>query len=495
MSNIYATSTNPLWAWWRERAITTVEHDAIVQRIAGEAGWSSRYAFMVVIAAGISILGLLLPSSAVLIGAMLISPLMMPIIGLGFSLATFDFYEMRRAGLALAAGSLIAILLSAIFVSLSPLQTVTNEIAIRTQPNLFDLLVAVLSSLAGSYALIRGRGETVVGVAIAIALMPPLAVVGFGLAMKNWTIAGGAFLLFMTNFVAIALTAAFMARLYGFGSHLSPAHTRLQSILVIVGMTALAVPLALTLRQIAWETLAQRQIRDAIQRQFPSTARISDLETDFRSHPMKVVATVFTAEYTTDADKKVRESLDERLRRDLDVNIDQVRVGTGNAETAQVAAAQARDRAQALNRSASLAADRLALVAGVTREDVTVDQGNRRATAVAKPMAGAGLDLYRELERRATIDIPDWTLALIPPPAPLPAISFSGDEPDEAGTRNLDLAGWAGRRQALTIVVAGRNGRAEAVRDALVLRQVPADRLVIESAANTDVRLSWRLPE
>ena len=65
---------------------------------------------------------------------------------------------------------------------LSPLQTVTPEIAARTQPNLFDLFVALFSALAGAYAMIRGREGTIVGVAIATALMPPLAVVGFGLA-------------------------------------------------------------------------------------------------------------------------------------------------------------------------------------------------------------------------------------------------------------------------------------------------------------------------
>ncbi|MEV9561892.1 DUF389 domain-containing protein, partial [Klebsiella pneumoniae] len=92
-----------------------------------------------------------------------------------------------------------------------------------------------------AYALIRGRGGTVVGVAIAIALMPPLAVVGFGIATWNWTVFAGSLLLFTTNAVVIALTAALVARVYGFGSHLSPHHTGWQFVLFIAALGILSV--------------------------------------------------------------------------------------------------------------------------------------------------------------------------------------------------------------------------------------------------------------
>lgn len=496
-SRHYAISNNPLWAWWRDRSIASVEHEAVIQRVVEEARWTSRYAFMVVISAGISILGLLLPSSAVLIGAMLISPLMMPIIGLGFALATLDFDEMRRAGFALGAGSLIAILLSAGFVALSPVQTVTSEIAIRTHPNLFDLLVALLSALAGGYALIRGRGETVVGVAIAIALMPPLAVVGFGIATWNWTIAGGALLLFITNFITIALTAAFVARLYGFGSHLTPAHTRLQSILMVVGMTALAVPLALALRQIAWETLASRQIRDAVQAQFPDNARLSDMETDFRAHPIKVVATVLTPAFTPGAEQKAEARLGAALRRSVKVDIDQLRVGggVGEAEAAQVTAAQSRESSQAVDRAAARVVDRLALVAGVAPEAVVVDRVARRATVTAAAIANADLGLYRQLERRAASGMDGWTLMLIPPALPLPSVSFSGAVPDDAGQAAIDLVAWAARRQMLPITLSGSPTRTQAVADALAERGIDPRRFRRNPSRSGEVRLHWRLPD
>jgi uncharacterized hydrophobic protein (TIGR00271 family) len=182
-----------LYRWWRRAVVGRVDHEAVMERIVADSGWSPRYAFMVMMSAGIAVLGLLLSSPAVVIGAMLISPLMSPILGLGFSLALFDFAEMRRSMIALAIGAVAAVLFTALIVSISPLQAPTSEIIARTRPNLFDLAVALFASLAGTFAIIRGRGDTIVGVAIATALMPPLAVVGFGLATWNMGVLGGAF--------------------------------------------------------------------------------------------------------------------------------------------------------------------------------------------------------------------------------------------------------------------------------------------------------------
>ena len=103
-------------------------------------GGAPRYLFMTAMSAGIAMLGLLLSSPAVVIGAMLISPLMGPIIGLGFALATVDAHQIRRAGIALVGGALFAVLFCALLVLVSPLQNVTTEIAARTRPNLFDLV-------------------------------------------------------------------------------------------------------------------------------------------------------------------------------------------------------------------------------------------------------------------------------------------------------------------------------------------------------------------
>ena len=229
----FSLRNNPVADWWREHIVSSVDHVHVVDRVRSESMWSGRYAFMTLMSAGIAILGLLLSSPAVVIGAMLISPLMGPIIGLGFGLATFDSTEIRSAAVALGLGIVMAVLFTALIVLASPLQNVTEETAARTRPNLFDLVVALFSALAGAYAMVRGREGTVVGVAIATALMPPLAVVGFGMATLNWTVFAGALLLFFTNLMTIIGAAAIMARFYGFGSHLSPQHTMVQTIVIL----------------------------------------------------------------------------------------------------------------------------------------------------------------------------------------------------------------------------------------------------------------------
>jgi len=200
--------------WWVEDVMGTVDQKSVIEKRRAECPLSSRYLFMTAMSGGIAVLGLLLSSPAVVIGAMLLSPLMDPIMGIGFALATGDYRWLRQSATTLAWGTVMAIGLCGMVVFLSPLTDITSEIAARTRPNLFDLLVALFSALAGAYAMIRGRDGTIVGVAIATALMPPLAVVGFGLATFNWTVFGGALLLYVTNAVTIALTAWAMARLY-----------------------------------------------------------------------------------------------------------------------------------------------------------------------------------------------------------------------------------------------------------------------------------------
>ena len=109
-----------LYRWWRRSIVGPVDHEAVVARIVEDSGWSPRYAFMTMMSAGIAVLGLLLSSPAVVIGAMLISPLMSPILGFGFSLALFDFAELRRSLKALAIGAAAAVAFTAFWTRTAP---------------------------------------------------------------------------------------------------------------------------------------------------------------------------------------------------------------------------------------------------------------------------------------------------------------------------------------------------------------------------------------
>ena len=479
--------------WWRDHVIAGVDHLAVVSKVHEESGWSTHYLFMTLMSAGIAVLGLLLSSPAVVIGAMLISPLMGPIMGIGFAIATFDSRELRRTAATLAVGILLAICFCAIIVLLSPLKSVTSEIAARTRPNLFDFLVALFSGLAGSYAMIRGRHGTIVGVAIATAIMPPLAVVGYGVATTNATVLVGSALLFFTNLMTIAVTTAVLARVYGFASDLSPRQTGVQATLIVLTLTALAVPLGVALKQIAWETLASRQAHELISTHFGDNARVSQVDIDYDAAPLAVEATVFTPRYREGSEQALSQRLSLVLRRPVEVKIEQFRVGgeQGEAEASEVAAA----RGAASEAGRARLAERIALLAGVPADQVLIDRANRRALVRAAPLPAAGLPVYRALEARLASLEPNWSISLVPPPLALPAVSMDGGEPDAAGREAIETAAWAAERLNLSIGVAARSdAAAETAAEALRAAGVDA-RPLDERSAGPAVELRWLAPE
>ncbi len=470
--------------WWRREIVGSVDYERVVARVDEDAGWSARYAFMVVMSAGIAVLGLLLSSPAVIIGAMLISPLMGPIIGLGFALAIFDWREVRRCVQALAGGSLLAVLFAAAVVWLSPLQAVTPEILARTRPNLFDLLVAVFSALAGTYAMIRGRGETIVGVAIATALMPPLAVVGFGLATTNLAVFAGSLALFMTNLLAIALSAAVMARFYGFGTELSPRQTRQQAGLIILVFLILSVPLAFALKQIAWETIASRQIRAEIAEHFGEGAKVSQLEIDFAKVPLTASAVVLTNQFSQTASADISAALEERLGVNTRLLLNQIVVDQDLSRFAQE-----RTALDQFSRR-DIEADRLAvdigLVAGIPQERILIDRQRRIVTATAT--GGVALNDLRAAEMRLNAAFPGWDIRLLPPFGPLPPVLFAAGNAsiDEAAAVQIATATWALQRWNMDAATA--TGRAASGDDgtpgaAPALAQLRADAVVAALAA------------
>jgi uncharacterized hydrophobic protein (TIGR00271 family) len=175
------------------------------------------YWIQVLFAAGIATLGLVLNSPAVIIGAMLISPLMGSILASGLALATGDIILAIRAIVNLTLSCGLAIALAFLVVLMLPAKEMTSEIMARTQPNLLDLIIALFSGAVGAVAICKeakGVVTSVPGVSIAVALMPPLCVVGYGIgtaltfnAETGFTVARGGGLLFFTNLVAITFMA------------------------------------------------------------------------------------------------------------------------------------------------------------------------------------------------------------------------------------------------------------------------------------------------
>ncbi|MBE7217309.1 MAG: DUF389 domain-containing protein [Caulobacteraceae bacterium] len=446
-----------LLQWWRETIVSPIDHEAVVARVLEESGWSPRFAFMTMMSAGIAVLGLLLSSPAVVIGAMLISPLMNPILGLGFSLAVFDFREMRRSITALAVATVAAVAFTALIVVLSPLKAATPEIIARTRPNLFDLLVALFAALAGAFAVIRGRGDTIVGVAIATALMPPLATVGYGLATWNWPVLWGASALFGTNLVTIALAATVMARWYGFGHRLSSQQTWTQTALLALVFVVMAAPLGVSLGRIAGEALTVSRVRAFLDKRFGGQARVTQLEVDFKRDPIAVRAVVIAPRARAVPAATVRDELSHALHQPLTAQVDEVLLdpaaGALARQQAELKAAERKPDAE----DAEAGAARLLALAGGSPDAVTLDAQAHRAV-IAAALPGATLATYQALEGRMTAALPAWTVAVTPPPAPLPTLSFArGDATlDEDARQAVLLSAWAAKRwHAQSLAVPG----------------------------------------
>ena len=268
---------------------------------------SLSYWLGIVFSAGIATFGLIQDSPAVIIGAMLISPLMGPIMATGLGLALGDFYLALKAMFNLIASIAVSVALSAGIVWLLPFHSATNEILSRTNPTLLDLGIAIFCGLAGSVGVGRAGASGLAalpGVAIAVALMPPLCSVGFGVGSGlNTRIMGGAGLLFLTNLVAIISSAfavfllvglnaselseqmkqsregEFFARRLGNGragralSHSGNLGWRILIVAVLLG--AIAIPLKNAFVQLTEEAAARSAVQQVVKNLLPSGALVS----------------------------------------------------------------------------------------------------------------------------------------------------------------------------------------------------------------------------
>ena len=193
------------------------DETATVEQISDGVTFRGANLWVLIFAIFIACLGLNLNSTAVIIGAMLISPLMGPIIGMGLAVGRADLELLKRSLTNYGVSTVISVLTAALYFQLTPLTEAQSELLARTSPTLYDVLIALFGGAAGILALSTGgKGNVIPGVAIATALMPPLCTAGYGLAMGEWSFFFGACYLFFINTVFIALATYLGVRLLQF---------------------------------------------------------------------------------------------------------------------------------------------------------------------------------------------------------------------------------------------------------------------------------------
>lgn len=277
----------------------------VTQDVRQSAASSFDFFLLVVLSCSIATLGLITDSPAVIIGAMLVAPLMSPIIGIGLSSITGDSFLARNSTIALFRGAVLAILLSSLMTLINAklpfvvLQELPSEVLSRTHPSPIDLVVALAGGLAAAYALTRPNiSAALPGVAIATALMPPLCTVGIGMALLNWDVAGGALLLFVTNAITIAFAAALVFFLRGFSPDTHLVNQRLPRTLVISALITLTllVPLTYYSVQFFQQANENRLINEVVNKEVSRIdAELVEMDLSRTANNLDMVITISTS--------------------------------------------------------------------------------------------------------------------------------------------------------------------------------------------------------
>lgn len=193
------------------------DFDKIHEAIEKEIIFKGTNLWILVFAIIIASIGLNVNSTAVIIGAMLISPLMGPINGMGYGIATYNFPLFKKALKNFSFAVIAGLFASTTYFVMSPLNTAHSELLARTSPSIYDVLIALFGGLAGIVAISsKLKGNVIPGVAIATALMPPLCTAGYGLATANFNYFFGAFYLFTINTVFIAISSVVISQILKF---------------------------------------------------------------------------------------------------------------------------------------------------------------------------------------------------------------------------------------------------------------------------------------
>lgn len=234
-----------------------------IREIKSNQSMSGANAWMLMCSIVIVSIGLNINSQAVIIGAMLISPLMSPILGIGLAVAINDRDALYNALMHFGAAILIAIIFSTAYFYITPLDEFTEQIGARTAPTFLDVLIALFGGVAGIISIARKDiSTTLPGVAIATALMPPLCVCGYGLAHGSWEIASKSFYLFFLNSVFVAIATYLIVRYlkFPYKTYSSIKERRKNIIYMIIFVLIIMIPSFIIFKDVFAEAKDSRQL-------------------------------------------------------------------------------------------------------------------------------------------------------------------------------------------------------------------------------------------
>ncbi len=264
-----------------------------------EARIDKPYLILIITSCAIATFGLLSNSAAVIIGAMVIAPLMLPIRAVAFAALEGNPLLFRLGFLSVTVGTLLAVILSCSLGWLAGISNYGSEILARTQPTLLDLGIAVTAGAVGGYGKINAKvSGSLAGTAISVALMPPICVIGLALSQGNWGLSKGASLLYLTNLLGIALACMIVFVLAGY----TPLQQAQRALVGAVTLTSLLLfPLGLSFVELVSNARLQTNLKKALLNRTITFQRMElvDLNINWLQRPAEVRLTVYAKEPVT----------------------------------------------------------------------------------------------------------------------------------------------------------------------------------------------------
>lgn len=310
-------------------AITDEEKEKIHSDLESGAEPDMDYFLMIALSTVMAALGLLINNVSVIIGAMLVAPLMTPIVTMALGIVRGDFKLFFKAAEAESKGALLVVIIAVFITLFSPFTDITTEIQSRMLPDLFHLFIALAAGAAGAYAYSRPKlSAQLPGIAIATAILPPLATIGIGLGLKRFDIALGALLLFLTNLIAINLASTIVFWVLGIGPRRKgEKEEELKDTLkkTIILLLLIAIPLTWIMITTLDEMNTTKTIEETINAKLLGMHQtsLSEFEYKIKDGVVYVEATIRTADDIEQQDVIIMQSaLSEQLDKPVELTIE-----------------------------------------------------------------------------------------------------------------------------------------------------------------------------
>ncbi|CAA6819260.1 MAG: TIGR00341 family protein [uncultured Sulfurovum sp.] len=297
-NKVYLSQSIPLFTH-----ASTAQYASLFTNLREESRVSKNFIVLLILATMIATFGLFINSSSVIIGAMLLAPLMQPIVSVSMGVLRQD-EGLQLAGFKTIVIGVLSVLLTAMFIALfTPIEYLSSEMAGRLSPTILDLFVAIASGVAAAYVKTDEKIlGSLAGVAIAVALVPPIAVAGIGLGWMDWSMFFTAFLLFITNLVGIVFAAALTFAILGY----SPLHVAKKGIVIwLVIVAIVSVPLYTSFRKMKEDISIQKTLSNTTFFVGKHEVKLTDIELIHKMEIDQVNCKVISSGILTKEEKKI----------------------------------------------------------------------------------------------------------------------------------------------------------------------------------------------